>query len=219
MKMDHRLDYIAKQLKEAREKKGLSQRDLSKLAGVNQAQISKAENAAVDLRLSSLVALARALDLEIVLTPRKSISAVRALVGSTETASPASRETRPAMRELNRIEEIVKGAQASLPQSRELAQIERHVRDLRHMSRTALDVDALRKVTTTLKGFDKGSIETLVRNAAKSTALPEMNEAVALLQNSLAQIQGIRNAAAHASPTDQDDGAPRPAYRLEDGND
>ncbi|NVN38867.1 helix-turn-helix domain-containing protein, partial [Komagataeibacter swingsii] len=44
---------IAERLQAARKTKGLSQRELSELAGVPQAQISRIEAGTVDLRLSS----------------------------------------------------------------------------------------------------------------------------------------------------------------------
>ncbi|HLF10608.1 MAG TPA: helix-turn-helix transcriptional regulator, partial [Gammaproteobacteria bacterium] len=74
--MSYAIAHIATTLKNAREAKGLSQRALSELAGVPQGHISKIERGAVDLRLSSLVQLARVLDLELALVPRKSVSAV-----------------------------------------------------------------------------------------------------------------------------------------------
>lgn len=81
--MNYAIDYIAKTLKKAREAKGLSQRALSDLAGVPQSHISKIESGGVDLRASSLVELARVLDLELTLVPRKSVSAVNSIVRST----------------------------------------------------------------------------------------------------------------------------------------
>jgi predicted transcriptional regulator len=71
-------------LKKARESKSLSQRALAKLAGVPQSHISKIESGAVDLRLSSLIEIARALDVEVMLVPRKAVSAVRSIVRGTE---------------------------------------------------------------------------------------------------------------------------------------
>ena|SRR6056297_1987979 len=79
--MNYTLEPIAERLKQAREGKGLSQRALSKLAGVPQSHISRIENGGVDLRVSSLIELARVLDLELMLVPRKSVSAVRAVTG------------------------------------------------------------------------------------------------------------------------------------------
>lgn len=81
--MAYENEHIAALLKEARENKGLSQRELAKRSGVPQSHISKIEAGAVDLRVSSLSALARALDLELVLVPRKAMPAVNSIVRST----------------------------------------------------------------------------------------------------------------------------------------
>ena len=87
--MNYAAEHIARELRKAREEKGLSQRELGRKAGVPQGHISKIENCAVDLRVSSLVALARALDLELALVPRKSLPAVKSLVrGSFADAFP-----------------------------------------------------------------------------------------------------------------------------------
>lgn len=56
---------IAKVLQEARTGQGLSQRELSQRSGLTQAQISRIENGAVDMRISSLIALANELGLEL----------------------------------------------------------------------------------------------------------------------------------------------------------
>lgn len=58
----------------------MSQAALAKLAGVPQSHISKIENTGVDLRISSLTELARALDLELMLVPRKVVPAARSLI-------------------------------------------------------------------------------------------------------------------------------------------
>ncbi len=63
---------MAAALKRARLQKGTTQRDLGQLIGVPQSHISKIEAGAVDLRISSLVVLARALDLSLELNPAPS---------------------------------------------------------------------------------------------------------------------------------------------------
>lgn len=78
--MDYSTDYIYKTLKEFRERKGLSQRVLTSKTGVPQSHISKIEAGQVDLRLSSLVAMSRVLDLELVLIPRNKMAAVKAVL-------------------------------------------------------------------------------------------------------------------------------------------
>jgi len=85
IKMSYSTQYIAQQLKEARENRRISQRELSTRSGVPQSHISKIEGGNVDLRLSSLVAIARALELEFVLVPRKYLSAVNSIVGSASS--------------------------------------------------------------------------------------------------------------------------------------
>ena len=81
--MKYATEHIALALRKAREAKGLSQRELGREAGVPQGHISKIENGTVDLRLSSLVALARALDMELALVPRKVLPAVKSLARSS----------------------------------------------------------------------------------------------------------------------------------------
>ena len=81
--MSYSTQYIAQLLKKTRDSMGLSQRELSTRAGVPQSHISKIESGNVDLRLSSLVAISRALELELALIPRKYLSAVNSIVDST----------------------------------------------------------------------------------------------------------------------------------------
>lgn len=82
--MNYSTQHISRQLKQARETKGLSQRELGARSGVPQSHISKIENGSVDLRLSSLVAIARALGLELALIPHAHLAAVKSIVGSAE---------------------------------------------------------------------------------------------------------------------------------------
>lgn len=71
---------IAGTLKAARRRKGLSQRALGDLAGLPQSHISRIESGGVNLQLSSLVELARVLELELKLIPRKALPAVNSAV-------------------------------------------------------------------------------------------------------------------------------------------
>jgi len=82
--MNYTITHIADKLKAEREARGLSQLALSKLAGIPQSHISKIENGTVDLRLSSLIELARVLGLELMLVPRKALPAVKSIVRSIE---------------------------------------------------------------------------------------------------------------------------------------
>lgn len=81
--------HIIAALRVAREKKALSQRALSARAGMPQSHISRMERGMVDLQLSSLVELARVLDLEIMAVPRKLVPAVEAIVRGEASSSQA----------------------------------------------------------------------------------------------------------------------------------
>ena len=89
-------EYLSEALKAARERKKLSQRGLGKAVGMPQAQISKIENAAVDMRASTLIELARALDLEVMLVPRTLVPAVESIVGAAGRDAGTSVSPRPA---------------------------------------------------------------------------------------------------------------------------
>lgn len=64
------LEPIANRLKAARRQKKLSQRALSRLVEMPQSHLSRIENGLVDPQTTSLIELARALDLEVMLVPR-----------------------------------------------------------------------------------------------------------------------------------------------------
>jgi transcriptional regulator with XRE-family HTH domain len=70
---------LTQTLRTTRESHGLSQAALGEKVGAPQSYISKVENGGVDLQTSSLVELARALELELVLVPRALLPAVTAL--------------------------------------------------------------------------------------------------------------------------------------------
>lgn len=95
--MTYATEHLAAALKNARRAKGLSQRALGKMAAAPQGHVSKIEAGAVDLRVSSLVELARALDLELMLVPRRTVSAVQSIIRrDAGRAYPADESLRPA---------------------------------------------------------------------------------------------------------------------------
>jgi HTH-type transcriptional regulator/antitoxin HipB len=79
-------------LKAAREEKKLSQRALAEMAGVPQSHISNIENGKVNIRISSLFEIARVLELEPMLIPRRYVPAVKGFMQSKtsgDTFEPA----------------------------------------------------------------------------------------------------------------------------------
>jgi transcriptional regulator with XRE-family HTH domain len=115
------LDYIvsyqaeafAQSLRQSRLQKGWSQRDLSGKAGIPQAHISRIESGAVDVKVSTLVELARLLDLELVLAPRASLPAVEALIREAE----ASHDLRSARGLANSLQPVLRRLRIEHPKS------------------------------------------------------------------------------------------------------
>ena len=66
-------------IKKARKKKGLTQRALSQKTKIPQSHISKIEKGLVDLHISSLVQISRALEMEVMLVPVSLVLTVQAL--------------------------------------------------------------------------------------------------------------------------------------------
>ncbi|MCU7373024.1 helix-turn-helix transcriptional regulator [Paucibacter sp. O1-1] len=58
-----------------------------RVPGVPQSHISKIESGGVDLRMSSLIALARVLDLELFVAPKKSVPAIKSIIRSSQGLS------------------------------------------------------------------------------------------------------------------------------------
>jgi HTH-type transcriptional regulator/antitoxin HipB len=86
------IDDFAKKLQEARKAKGLTQGELGAKIGLPQSHISQIEAGKIDVRLSSLLEIARFLDLEPMLIPRPLIPAVRSITsGKDDSQLPAWR--------------------------------------------------------------------------------------------------------------------------------
>lgn len=82
--MPYSVEHIGQILKQARLKKGLSQRDLSLKTGFPQSHISKIERGQIDLQASSLIELSRILDLELMFVPKTLVPAMQSLLRSDE---------------------------------------------------------------------------------------------------------------------------------------
>ncbi len=193
--MKHATAHIATALKTAREAKGMSQRALSEKAGVPQGHISKIETGAVDLRLSSLIELARVLDLELALVPRKSIPAVNSIVRST--GGPPRGGSSPTRKEWNVVLAKLNTLSHAYPADAELAQLQHLTRDLQHLGFTVIDRESLRDAN---KNLD---------------AVLEKRDPSGLHRLVL-EFKALRNVAVHSSDNAPVTNEVRPAYSLED---
>ncbi len=227
MEVDHtpELGELGLLLKAARKTKGLSQRALSQRAGIPQSHVSKIEAGQVNLQVTSLMQIARALGLEMMLVPQKVIPAVEAITHSqtpspsgtrSHTAeSPVVSEAREALRKVAKDVERISRALGSLP---ELDRLAATARDLQRLPLTPNLADQVRDrlkdilpTQTQLKTAMKTHQD--VVDLLKAPALADALKAASLAAENLRQ---IRNALAHgAAPASIQS---MPAYRLTDGD-
>lgn len=195
--MSYEYQDITKALKAARESKGLSQRALSAASGVLQTRISKIENGAADFRVSTLMALARALDLELTLVPRKAVSAVQSVVRASEPfAIPQS--SGEALKELQRIQQHFSSLTQITKATQEYAQLQRHLRDLQHFTIPLTEIDKLKEASKALDVFRK------------------QQDDIKAFRRAIENMQSVRNAVAHAAATVPPSIMIKPAYTLDD---
>jgi len=193
--MSHVTDHIITALKAARENKAISQRELSAKAGVPQAQISRLESGAVDIRLSSLVSLARALDLEVELVPRKAVSAVETIVRATTNAERKNETTRAGATEIIKLAKALKNMRSPEIPSIVMEKALSHIRMIERIQPNAAQLEAIRSFNDLL---------------AKTKSLNIDPDAFA---RHAKVIEHIRNQVVHAPPPAL---PPRPAYSLDD---
>lgn len=196
--MRHSTNEIVEALRAARVRCGMSQRELSDRAGVPQSHISRIESGAVDLRLSSLVALSRALGLEVTLVPRPAMTAVNAIVRSAQASTRrAAGGPLPAAKELKRLQQTVAEIVKATPASSGLLQLQRRARELERLWMAPAATDALK----------------LANLAAKKLAADTGNRQT--LQETLSHLEGLRNSLVHSRAAISTD-AIRPAYSLDE---
>ena len=199
--MSYTTEYVAEMLKAAREAKGLSQRDLSSRAGVPQSHISKIESGVVDLRLSSLISLARVLDLELALVPRKIMPAVRSIVrsGAQERAA-ADPRARSVIKEIRNVAELVINSSGEPLGEKEADLLRRNLSLLSQAGLSGAQLTSLKSAMQAMKLYlDDPENKGLIREAADT-------------------IRELRNQLVHAREPQAD--FVRPAYSLdeEDGD-
>ncbi len=197
------IEEITAGVREARIAKALTQKELGQRVGLPQSHISKIEKGTVDLKLSSLVEIARALDLEIMLVPRKALPAVEGAVRAHGTTVETSR----AVSLLNEQAQIAERIKADFP---DLSQVEGFQNAIRSIPRLQFDA-AQRKALDEALQPAKG-LKTIIEAQGGAAALAKrIEEATSALRN-------FRNIQVHHAPLIEA-ARQRPAYRLEEDDD
>jgi transcriptional regulator with XRE-family HTH domain len=204
---------IAKSLKEARLNKGLSQAALGKLVGLPQSHISKIESGAVDLQLSSLIEVARVLELDVRLIPRKVLPAVDSLVRTTAPGGEAAHNARLHY-DLSRIAE----ASHELSRLRLLPEAERLADAAGLLQKATIpreEIARVQKAVEQLKPLLYLPLHTANDEAlARQLQNPALQNAIKLATRAL---RGVRNQIAHGPAPVMP--AIRAAYALDEEDD
>lgn len=180
-------------LKTARETSGLSQRDLSAKVGVPQSHISKIESGGADIRLSSLIELARALELELMLVPRHLVPAVEGVLRAAPLPQPGSSSEH---KELERAAKALGKIARQHPKTEWLDRLRQILRELGHFRLSASDLATIDKAAHGLVALAGGNDD--------GVSISEIRTS----------LQNLRNRIAHALPA-----PPQPAYSLEEDDD
>ncbi|UOA20486.1 hypothetical protein DSM14862_03323 (plasmid) [Sulfitobacter indolifex] len=192
--MSYESENLVTTLKAARENKGLSQRALSARAGVPQSHISKIESGMVNLTVSSLTAIANALDLELALVPRKAVPAVRTIIRNVSDAPKVPPETR---KEIARLAKQLEHIRSLKIDSSAFKNLQRQFREMQQFGNLIRNTDTLRSIRETLKAVEGAGD-------------------VAALEDASRQMKSFRNTLAHGMAGEDRARLPRPAYRLDD---
>lgn len=193
---------LAVGLKQARESKGLSQRELGARIAVPQSHISKIESGTVDLKASSLIEFARALDLEVMLVPRSLVPAVEALSRpSQERQDLQPEEAKSVLRVRRVLANLQKDARRIIRKLGQLPEITRLSDAARELDQVKLTPESANQALEAIKDINLRS---------EDRALQAASQAADKLRN-------IRNALAHGAS--EPPARSIPAYRLSDGDD
>ncbi len=194
--MRYKSEDLIREIRDRRTDAGISQRALAARSGLTQAHISQIETGTLEPGLSSFIDMARALDLEIMLVPKKFLPAVQGILRQTSTEQSTPQDGEAALREIGRGERLVIKQKQLYGSSADLDRIADALRFLRHAPLRKPDLQIV-----------TGAINKLRRYQAS----PQSKDIVAAIATDLQQ---LRNRVVH-SPSE----APRPAYAIDDEDD
>lgn len=204
--MSAAISEIAASVKAARTGKGFTQKQLGERVGLPQSHISKIESGNVDLQLSSLIEIARALSLELKLVPRKTLPAIEGVVKSHRERSDTSRAL-ATIAETSRFAERIREAYPSITVTNELQDALRNFQAVRLNPETTKAIqNALEPLAHLRAHFHDLGWAFEHQEGAKKLAQQ--------IETSTRALQNLINLQVHG--LDPDKIARLPAYRLEE---
>ncbi len=189
--MAYQSEGLIAQTREIREASGVSQRALSERAGLTQSHISQIESGKMEPGLSSFVDMTRALDLELVLVPKKLVPAVLGLVRAQQ-ATPEIHVGQPNDKRFARADRLVKKMKQLYGSTADFDRVEDSLRFLRRVHLTDQEMQLARELIARL----------------------ERDQAAPIVRDIAQNLQRLCNSVAHGGSSE-----PRPAYSLDDGED
>lgn len=194
--MLYQSETLISQAREVREASGVSQRTLSERAGLTQSHISQIESGKMEPGLASFIDMTRALDLELMLVPKRLVPAVLGLVKAQAT---------PDMH-----------IHAGQPNDKRFARAERLVKKMKHLYGSSADLDRIEDTLRFLRRANLSDQETqMVRDLIARLERYQASAQAAPIVRDIAQnLQRLRNSIAHGRSSE-----PRPAYSLDGGDD
>lgn len=193
--MGYKSESLITQAREIRETSGVSQRALSERAGLTQSHISQIESGKMEPGLSSFIDMTRALDLELMLVPKKLVPAILNLVKAQATPDMQDHAGQPNDKRFARAERLVKKIKQHYGSSTDLDRTEETLRFLRRVNLSDQEMQLVRELIARLERY------------------PVSAQAAPIVRDIAQNLQRLRNAIAHATPSE-----PRPAYSLDDGD-
>lgn len=194
--MAYKTEHLIRQLRAAREAQKMSQRELSARSGLTQSHISQIERGTMEPGLGSLVDVARALDLEIVLAPKKLMPAIRNILDSASASSDVL--TSDQRKLVGRLERWFAQHRGGFGSASEADTFKDSLALLRHLPLSAEEMDTFNEATARIDRWQ---------------ADPPSRQELSRIAHA---VRHLRNAAVHR---DRDDAVPRSAYALDEEDD
>jgi transcriptional regulator with XRE-family HTH domain len=185
--MGYASEQLIETLRLTREALGLTQRALAQRTGLGQSHLSHIERGLYEPRISSLLEIARALDLELLLVPKKLLPAVQSILDSEKFDRQFSEAgPRSGDREISRAERATERLRQEQGGSADLDRISEYLRFLKRIR---------------LSPKERQLLHSIIRPLQEPTLTPGM------VQPLMRELQSLRNSIAHGVPQGQ-----RPAY-------
>jgi transcriptional regulator with XRE-family HTH domain len=194
--MGYKSENLIRELRDRRTNAGVSQRALSTRSGLTQGHISQIETGTLEPGLSSFIDMARSLDLEVVLVPKKFLPAVHGVLRQTQAESLSPEAGDAALREIARGERLVIKQKHLYGSSADLDRIADSLRFLRQVPLRKPDIQIVSNAINTLRRYQASAQS---KNRVAGIA---------------ADLQQLRNRLAHSSSE-----VPRPAYAIDEEDD